>query len=98
MTDNQVDHPAVITHTSRHTQREIMVPLAVRVVSEQARHESPQRRVSATASMSDKRIVTSVKIWFARPSQSSQSVYGDPRITCNLVVADFLFVSFGNLS
>ena len=62
MTDNQVDHPAVITHTSRHTQREIMVPSAVRVVSEQARHESPQRRVSATASMSDKRIVTSVKI------------------------------------
>ena len=98
MTDNQVDHPADITDTSRHTQREIMVRSAVRVVSKQTRDESPQRRVSATASMSDKRIVTSVKIRFARPSQSSQSVYGDPRITRHLVVADFLFVSFGNLS
>lgn len=98
MTDNQVDHPAVITHTSRHTQREIMVPSAVRVVSEQARHESPQRRVSATASMSDKRIVTSVKIRFARPSKSSQPSYVAPRFIRNLIVADFLFVSFDNLS
>ena len=43
MSDNQVDHPADITDTSRHTQREIMAPSAVWVVRKQTRHESPQR-------------------------------------------------------
>lgn len=34
----------------------------------------------------------------AWPSQSSPPVYGGPRVTRNLVVAGFLFVSFDNLS
>ena len=89
MTDNQVDHPAVITHTSRHTQREIMVPSAVRVVSEQARHESPRRRVPATASMSDTAIATSASTRFAWLSHSSQRFYVGTRFTHNLVVAGF---------
>ena len=34
----------------------------------------------------------------AWPSQSSPPVYGAPRVTRNLAVAGFLFVSFDNLS
>ena len=71
MTDNRVDHPADITDTSRHTQREIMVPSAVRVVSRETRHESPQRRVQATASMSDRPIATSTNTRFAGSSELS---------------------------
>lgn len=71
MTANRVEHPADITDTSRHTQREIMVPSAVWVVRKQTRHESPQRRVVATASMSDKPIVTSANTRFVWPTQSS---------------------------
>lgn len=69
MTDNRVDHPADITDTSRHTQREIMVPSAVRVVSRQTRHDSSQRRVLATASMSDRPIATSTNTRFAGSSE-----------------------------
>lgn len=86
MTDNQVDHAADITNASRHTQREIMMPSAVRVVSKQTRHESPQRSFPATASMSGKPIATSANTRFARPSQSSQLFYVGPRFTCNLMV------------
>mgnify|MGYP000891596730 CR=1 FL=1 len=71
MTDNRVDDPADITNTSRDTQREIMVPSAVWMVRKQTRHESPQRRFVATASMSDKPIVNSVNTRFVWPSQSS---------------------------
>lgn len=71
MTANRVEHPADITDSSRHTQREIMVPWAVWMVRKQTRYESPQRRVVATASMSDKPIVNSVNTRFVWPSQSS---------------------------
>lgn len=69
MTDNRVDDPAGITNTSRDTQREIMVPSAVWLVSKQTRHESPQRRVLATASMSDRPIAASTNKRFAGSSE-----------------------------
>ena len=87
MSDNQVDHPADITDTSRHTQREIMVRSAVRVVSKQTRDESPQRRVLETASISERPIATSTNTRSAWPIQSSQPFYVGPRFICNLMVA-----------
>ena len=71
MSDNRVDHPADITDTSWHTQREIMVRSAVRVVSKQTRDESPQRRVLETASISERPIATSTNTRFAGSSELS---------------------------
>ncbi len=89
MTATQVDHPADVTNTSRHTQREIMVPSAVGVVCKQTRRENLQRRVPATASMSDTAIATSASTRFAWLSHSSQRFYVGTRFTHNLVVAGF---------